>query len=421
MAYYRYKRGACYIGEETAWGAGSSGLKYLRAKEVTIPPGEDYVEGEDIIIKDAEDVGHVILAPGDVTIKSSLKAAVAEWPGQAPSDNQANLNPLGHLLESGLGGWVAGGYGVTSSSNTTTILRFDPYGDTPTTMGFTVGQLVAVRNAAAENVVGVGRISALDDVAYTVTLGCPLPAAPGNAAIVYGFQNFFTTYPASPKSYEVKFLGEAEDDVRQAKGCVVSSIQIDAPLRGTAEITAVLRSALPTPMDPDTTGGAPDETSQELIYGDTQVISGGLYAYNPSIGLTKLTGSVKIDAGIELLEVAGINGVDPNGVAAYRQGLRKTRVTVTPAYVTAGMWEVFRDPPAAGTMLIGWWGRGCRVFGFCIPCGHLVQVPSLNDQGGVLSTELVFGAMNHADTGDFAADECGDKPFVMGWLAGAIA
>jgi len=407
-------RGILEIGEESAWGAGSASLAYLATKEVSFPTGHEYEPGDDITQYDAEDVGSILYQPGDVQIRCGLHPAVAEWPVGKP--DLGDLPPIFTLLKSALGGALAGGYGVTTTGNTTTVLQFDPYGDTPATLGFKVGEPVWVRVAGGANVLGYNTIKTVNNTAFTVTLRSPVPSAPGDAAVVYGGFACPKLTTQTSTSLEALWTGEASYDVRQALACAPSSQTIAVPFRGLAELTTTLRSARPVPPDPSESGGGVSQQSYPYPEA-SQAIHGGLYLWDGAVN-HKLTGGVDIDLGIELSEVPGINGVDPNGIAAFVLTARKIRVKLTPAYVDTTMWEVFQNPPAS-SVLTGWWGVGPRCWGFQIPQAIVVSSPSWTDEEGKINLSVEFGAAEYTgDTGTPGAADAIDKPFVIGCIAG---
>ena len=414
MAYYRSKRGAFFIGEESSFGAGSVAQVYLKAKEVSMPSGMEYQAGDDIVQKDAEDAGSVLYQPGDVVVKCGLHPFTTAWPTAKPS--LGSKPPISHTLKAVLGGVLAGGYGVSTSGHTTTVIQFDPYGDTPSTLGFKVGEPVYVRNSGALNILGANVVKTVDDVGNTITLRSPLPAVPGTAAIVYGGYCWPKLPTGTAQSYQATYKGEAATHVQQAYGCCAAAASIAAPYRGLAELSITFRSAQPLPMILAESGGAP--SPQTYSYPEaSQVLNGGLYLYN-GVSSTKLAGGIDVDFGVELQEVPGVNGVDPNGIAGYLLTARKIRLKLNPAYTDNAIIDTFQNPPASA-VLTGWWGRGAAVWTFQIPAAMLVTPPELNDESNVLHNRLEFGCGEWTgDTGAFSDAEAGDKPFVLGCLAG---
>jgi hypothetical protein len=415
--WYRSKRGALLIGESASWGQPAAAQNYIKTKEVTTPAGEEYRPGDDITQKDAEDIGAQLLAPGDLSFKMGLHPWSSTWPTAKPILGAAP--PISHPLKAILGGVFAGGYGVTSSGNTTTVLQFSAYGVTPTVMGFVRGQGVFVRDSGATNVLGFNVIKDLDDLAFTITLRHPLPSAPGNAAVVYGAYSWPKLPTATPQDYQITWLGEAASDKCDCYGCVAGSGSIAAPFRGVAELSVGFHCAQPIPMVLGESGGNP--AVQTYDYPDaSQVIAGGLYLWDGA-SLLKLNGGANIDFGVESTPVDGINGVDPNGIAGYVMTARKIRIKLDEhLYHGANtLFDYFRNPPAT-SMLTGWWGRGPAAWGFQIPACMLVNPPAKGDKDGALLSKLEFGAAEYTgDTGSFADDVAGDKPFVLCQLAGA--
>jgi hypothetical protein len=414
MAYYRTKRGALFIGVEDSWGAGSSSLDYVKTKEVTIPMGMEYNDPENITQSDVEDQGSVLYQPGDISFKMGLHPYTTTWPTAKPS---ILLNPpVSKVLAAILGGTKAGGYGVTTTGNSTTVLQFDPYGDTPTDLGFVEGEPVWVRESGATNVLGANVIDDVDDVAFTISLRSPLPSAPGDASIVYGGFCNPKLATSEVESQEVKWLGEATTDVRQCLAAIANSASIEAPYRGLAELTVGFRSARPVPPDIAESGGAPAD--QAYSYPEaSQVLFGGLYIWDGSEN-RKITGGVSIDFGIDAIDIPGIHGTDPNGIADIILASRKIRVKIKPAYVDNDLIDMFQNPPAS-MVLTGWWGRGAASWMFQVPAGILVSPPNWTDEGGAIHHELEIGTGAYSgDTGTGGATDAADKPFVIGMLAG---
>lgn len=415
MAYYRTKRGALFIGEETSFGAGSAALEYIKTKEVGFPAGMEYSPADDIVQEDTEDQGTVLYGPGDVTFKMGLHPVKGStWPTAKPV--LGSKPPISLPLEAIMGGVKAGGYGVLVAGSTTTVLKFDPDGDTPTVMGFVEGEPVYVRTAAAANVLGVNVAKDVDDVAFTVTLRSPLPSAPAVSAIVYGGYCWPKLSSAISTSYELKFLGEASTDVRQSLGCFAGAGALAAPHRGKGELSLTFHSAQPVPLDVAEAGGSP--AVQAYSYPDAaQVIAGGLYLWDGSSN-HKLTGGIDIDFGVESVPVEGVHGTDPNGIVAYVMIMRTIRVKVDPAYVDNALINLFQNP-ADVQVLTGWFGRGPRVWMFQLPQTIMTLAPTFGDKAGVIIHPLEFGAAAYTgDTGTGGASDAADKPAVLGVLAG---
>lgn len=419
ITYPRTMRGQLEIRESAGWGQDSGAWTYMKAKEVGFPTGLEYQEGDDITQDDAEDIGHVLFGPGDVTLRTGLHPAVSAWPGVAPLIG--NLPPVFVLLKSLMGAVTVGGYGVTDSGNTTTVLQFDAQGAMPTAMGFVEGDPIWVRDPAGAAVLGANVIKDVDDVAFTVTIRSPLPDTPDDLAIGLG------GYAAPKVSTDVsvpldlRWTGEAAYDVRKSISCLPSSCGIEAPYRGLAELSMTFRSALPSPPDASESGGG--ALQQSYPYPETsQVIKGGLYYWNGSTN-RKLTGGISIDFGVENSEVGGINGVDPNGIAAMVLSARKIRVKITPAMNADGyaLFDVFQNPPPI-SVLTGWWGVGPRVWMFQIPQAVIVEAPNYADDEGKTMLDCTFGAAEYnGDTGTPGATDGIDKPFVIACLAGATS
>jgi len=414
MAYYHTKRGALFIGEEDSWGAGSSSLAYVQTKEFSIPVGMEYSDPQNITQSDVEDQGSVLYQPGDISFKMGLHPYTSTWP--TAKCVIGSIPPISQVLQAILGGTKAGGYGVTTIGNTTTVLQFDIYDDTPTDLGFVEGEAVWVRNPDETNVLGANVISDVDDVAFTITVRSPLPSTPADAAIVYG--GFCNPKLATSQvaSQEVKWTGEATTDVRQALGCIASQASIEAPYRGLAELTAGFRSARPVPPDIAESGGAPSD--QTYNYPEaSQVLFGGLYLWDGSEN-RKITGGASINFSIDAVDIPGIHGTDPNGIADIILAARKIRVKIKPAYADNDLIDMFQNPPAS-MVLTGWWGRGSASWMFQVPAGMLVSSPNWTDEGGAIHHELEIGTGAYTgDTGTGGATDAGDKPFVIGMLAG---
>ena len=417
MAYYRTKRGALFIGEETAFGDGAAALTYIKTKEVGFPAGMEYAPSDDIVQEDVEDQGTVLYGPGDVTFKMGLHPVKGStWPTAKPV--LGSKPPISLPLEAIMGGVLAGGYGVLTAGSTTTVLQFDPYDPVgvPSVMGFVVGEPVYVRTSGAENVLGVNVAKDVDDINFTVTLRSPLPSAPATGAIVYGGYCWPKLSSAASSSYELQFEGEAVTDVRQSLGGFAGQASIAAPQRGKAELSMTFHCAEPVPLDVAEAGGNPGV--QAYAYPDAaQVIAGGLYLWDGTNN-HKLTGGIDIDFGVESVPVEGIHGTDPNGIAAYVMIMRTIRVKVNPAYVDNKLIDLFRNPKAV-QVLTGWFGRGPRVWMFQLPQTIMTMAPTLGDQSGVIIHPLEFGAAAYTgDTGTGGAAAAGDKPAVIGVLAG---
>ena len=413
MAYYRKDRGALWIGPESGWGDGSAALVYVKTKEIKTSMGMEYNDPQNITQSDVEDQGSILYQPGDCGFKMGLHPFTSTWPSAAPLIG--NKPPVSEVLESLLGGTKAGGYGVTTTGNTTTVLQFDNAGDSPTTLGFVEGEGVFVREPSAANVLGYNVISDVDDAAFTITLRSPLPSAPADASIVYGGFSNPKLASSSSSSYEVIWKGESTTDIRQHLACIPSAASLSAPYRGLAELDVTYRSARPVPMDLVTTHVPAD---QAYAYPEAaQVLFGGLYLYD---GVTshKLTGGIDIDFGVESADVAGIHGVDPNGVADILLNQRKIRVKVNPAYADNALIDLFENPPASA-VLTGWWGRGSRPWGFQIPAAVIAAPPEFGDDGGILNHGFEIGTGAYTgDTGSGGESDAADKPFVISVLAG---
>lgn len=421
----RVKRGQFEIRESASWGADSGAWTYMKLKEQTMPPGLDYVEGDDITQYDAEDVGSVLLAPGDVTLRSGLHPAVSEWPAVKPIIG--NLPPIYTLLKSLMGTATAGGYGVTTTGNTASVLQFDSY-DTLSALGYLEGDLVYLREPGAAGIIWASAIADVDDLNFQITLRHPVAAAacangsePADETIVYGGFNVpkITTDVSVP--LDLRWTGEAAYIQRKALSCLPSAASISAPHRGLAELSMTFRSALPAPPDASESGGG--VSLQTYSYPETsQVIKGGLYHWDGSTN-RKLTGGMEIDFGVELSEVGGVNAVDPLGIAAFVLTARKIRVRVSPAMNSDAyaLWDIFQNPPTT-SILTGWWGIGQRVSAFQIPQAAIVSVPSESDGEGKVMIEAEFGASPYTgDTGSPSGSTGVDAPFVLGSLAGAAS
>lgn len=422
MAYYRTTRGSVWIGPEDtttpAWGGGSSSLEYLKTQEVTTAAGQgvEYSEITNITQEDVEDQGSYLTVPGDITLKTGLHPWSNTWPTAKPVDG--NEPPISNLLESVFGGVNSGGYGVTSAGNTADVLQFDPY-DPLDDLGFAPGDMIFVRNPGAANIIGANVIKSIDTGDSEITLRSPLPSIPENGAIVYGGYSFAKLPAAQADSYEIEYRGEATTDVRQHLACVPTSLTIDAPYRGQATISVTYRSAAPTPMDVDESGGNPD--TQTYPYPEASQVLGGL-SYYVGTNALKFTGGISITAEIEAADVNGIWNDDPNGIANILMMSRKVRVVLTPAYEDNHVFDSFRVPNAI-SVLTGWFGRGAAVWGFQIPQALFVAAPAFGDESGVLTTETTWGCGAYSgDTvqapGTIGAGDPGDKSFVIAMLAG---
>jgi len=419
ITYPRTMRGQFEIRESASWGADTGTWTYLKTKEVGFPSGLDYVEGDDITQEDAEDVGSVILTPGDVTMRCGLHPAVSSWPTLAPVIG--DMPPIFVPLKSLMGLVTVGGYGVTTTGNTTTVLQFDIYGSTPSALGWKPSDPILVRNAGESNIMGANVVKEVDDLAFTVTLVSPLPSAPGDGAICYG--GFAAPKISTDTSVPVdtRWTGEATYDVRKALSSLPSSAQISAPYRGLAELSMTFHSAQPIPPDASESGGG--AVSQTYDYPEaSQVIAGGLYHWDGSSN-RKLTGGIEIDFGVELSDVDGINAVDPNGIAAMVLTARKIRVSVKPALTSDAhaLWEIFQNP-TTDSVLTGWWGTGPRAWMFQVPQATIMAVPDWGDEGGKVILEATFGAAKYTGHDGSASPTTGiDSPFVLASLAGAAS
>lgn len=424
MTYYRSnaKRGAVWAGPETSFGAGASELSYIKVKEFQTPTGLDYQPADDIVQEDAEDAGSVLYVGGELSLKGGLHPCLTAFPTAKPGENQ--YPPMAGNLSAVLGEPLAGGYGVTDTTgNSATELAFPSAGSTPTSMGFKCGELVWVKNAAGTNVLGVNAIKTVNDSTKKLTLRSPLPGIPGSQAVVYGGHSWAKLPIAAAPSYEIVTSGEAAFDHQHFLGCCIKALSLDAPHGGTATLSATYQVAQPVPPASGETGGAP--TSQAYPWpGAPQVLFGGLWLHDHTGAGTsyKIEGGVSIEFGVDLQPVGGLHGTDPLGTAGFVITERKIRVKVTPAYTSNALFALFENPPTAGLTLSGWWGRGAASWGFNVPNATIVSAPKKTDKNGVAMLEIEFGCAAYSgDTDDgygFAADEAGDKPFVIGVLSG---
>lgn len=419
MAYSVQKRGEPQIGKETTFGAGASELKTMRLEECTIPLGREYQTGNDIKQDDSRDPGTWLNVAGDITIKGSLHPQQNVWPTGASVDS--DIAPVTIPFEACLGEGKRGGYGVLAGSSTTTLLKFPTTegADTPSEMGFVPGEMIYVRAAGANNILGCNVIKSVDDVANTITLRSPLPSAPLTGAIVYGGYSLPKQDMTTLEGYEIKHLGSAAFDVRRGLGCTIKSLKVDAPYGAkTATFDATFWAALLVPPTASETGGAPSVASYPYPEG-AQVANGGIWVWDGTTN-HKIEGGFSLDFGVKNSPIGGIHGTDPNGYSGAVLTGRDITLEVQPAY-TGNTYLDWMDTAPAACVVTFWWGKGAQVIGGQIPAAILVDTPADGTDGEAKTLVLKFGDGSYTgDTGTFDGQDAGNKSFVMGWLAGEV-
>lgn len=414
MALFKTKQGALFIAPELTFGAGvdEEDLQYLEVSEVNFGQlGNEYRDADVLTQQDTDDDGMIARVPGERGFSFPMCPVQSEVP-DANLTPPATRPPQVTLLEGVVGGAVTGGFGTAASGTTTSAVLGTGEGGT-----FNVGQLVWVRKATGR--VMMSRVKAIST--DTLTLSPALPAAVANGDLVVGGYSLHKGSPAPKTTFELCYKGAAATDVRRALGCQISQATITAEPRGYPKLDVTLKTALN--YDPDDCiaqgyAGAPG--AQVWPYPKiSQVIDGGLYVYSGT-SLIKLDGTLTLDFGIELQANDGFSYDDPNGVREWVQTSSKIRVKVNPAYRNNDLIAAFKNPNAV-FQLIGWWGTGVGVFGFCIPAAVLVTPPNLVDRDGYLAQELEFGCKAYAgDTDSTPSSPAANQPFVCGFLAGDV-
>jgi len=405
---YKLTQGALFLGVEDSWGAGSSSLFYVKAFNIEASDlGYGYEPGQDITQQDVEDIGQSIRQPATVGFEMGAHPVRSTFPDAAPTDD---LHPPAELAKAVLGKSIIDGYSSVEAGSLVSALKV-PEGESSE---FSVGCCYWTRAGALDT----GKVMMFRVKSITLSGGNPdtlnllwdLPTAPVTNNAIYGSFNVYKG--ALSDSYNVRWEGLNPKDVRDFKGDQVESMSLAAPAGQLGNFKVSFRSARCDDIDVAEAGGGP--SVQSYPYPEkSQVLDGGLFLWNGS-ALTKFTGGVDIDFGVELTNDDGLHYDDPNGIASMVTHKRDIRIKLTPAWDGNQQFEDFRDGDTV--TVFGWWGIGSKVMGFNAPTGFQIKSPEPTNRNEFWALSQEFGVA--AYSGDTGADDSVDNVFGLTWLAG---
>ena len=402
---YKITQGALFLGIEDSWGAGSSSLVYVKATNIEFNDlGYGYEPGQDITQQDVEDIGQPVRQPASVGFEMGCHPVRATFPAGAPTDD---LHPPALLASAVLGKSIIDGFSLVEAGSTVSALKVAEGDSSEFSVGCSYWTVAASGKVMMFRIKSVTLSPGNPD---TLNLLWDLPTAPVVANEIYGSFNVYKG--ALSDSWNVRWEGLNPKDVRDAKGCQLESFNLAAPPGQFGNFKVSFRSARVDDIDVAEVGGAP--SVQVYPYPEkSQALDGGLFLWN-GVSLTKFTGGVEIDFGVELSADDGFHFDDPNGIASFVTHKRDVRIKLTPAWDANQQFEDFRDGDLV--TVFGWWGIGSKVMGFNAPTGFQVKHPEPTNRNEFWGLSLEFGVAAYG--GDTGADDSVNNVFGLAWLAG---
>jgi len=382
-----------FFGQESTFGAGvaDNALEYLEISSVDMAlPANEFRLKDALTRKDDDDKGLLARVPREFAMEYPLCGIDSSWPA---SEITGDPPPPVQILEGVLEDAVGGGYGVTQTDSTGSLVKLDA-GQGAT---FEVGQIIWVRTSSAAGYrMNPTRIS--DIQTDDMTVEPPLLTVPSSGDLVIGGWSLAKAVVGPlPSTYEYCLKGAGPVDVRRYLGSVVKTATLDIEPGSNPKLSLGMIAA--KVIDPDDAildgyEGDPDPEAWDYPV-LSQAIDGEFFIYDRNGGDTyHLDGSIKLDFGIDAAANMGHSYEYPNGVREWVRTAGRITVGISPAYLDNALIALSKDPDS-DLMLMVSISAGPEAFAFCLPQAVIKRLPEFGERDSFLSLEMEIGAKSY--------------------------